>query len=79
MKSEEGVLNVTDVRREAGAWVHFGTVEVGRIAAGDEMFGQVDGDRRRKIRGHHTATHLLQAALKKVIFVQQTFKMQREW
>ncbi|KAI0565948.1 alanine--tRNA ligase [Gracilaria domingensis] len=62
-----GVIRVDDTRKEAGAYVHIGQVTQGYISRGDEMHAVVDANSRRRIMAHHTATHLLQAALKKVI------------
>ncbi|KAJ8907335.1 hypothetical protein NDN08_007449 [Rhodosorus marinus] len=67
LKSSSGLVEVSDVKREAGAWVHIGTVTSGSVLVGDDVEGVVDAQRRRKIKAHHTATHLLQAALKKLV------------
>ena len=34
---------------------------------GQHVVAEVDTERRRRVRAHHTATHLLQSALKKVL------------
>ena len=39
----------------------------GELAEGSEVTLFVEGDRRRAIAAHHSATHLLQAALRKVL------------
>ena len=44
--------------------VHIGRLKEGRLAAGDFVKLNVDGNRRRKLRANHSATHLLHAALK---------------
>ncbi|CAN8067293.1 unnamed protein product [Agarophyton chilense] len=67
LNGPNGAIRVDDTRKEAGAYVHVGQVTQGRISAGDEVHAVVDAISRRKIMAHHTATHLLQAALKKVI------------
>ncbi len=45
--------------------VHQGKVEAGVVHVNDPAHLQVDAERRRRIMAHHTATHLLQAALRR--------------
>ena len=62
------VVAVSDVQKRAdGLFVHYGTVEQGTVNAGDAVRLTVDGARRSTIRGNHTATHLLHAALRTVL------------
>jgi alanyl-tRNA synthetase len=50
-----------------GAIVHLGQVVKGTISVGDSIEAEVDADRRLDIARNHTATHLLQAALRQVL------------
>ena len=51
----------------AGAIVHLGQVVKGNVSVGDTVEAEVDVDRRLDIARNHTATHLLQAALRQVL------------
>jgi len=62
-----GRVRVTDVQKQAGVFLHLGTVEQGTLQVGDTVTAQVDEDLRRQVKAHHTATHLLQAALKQLV------------
>jgi alanyl-tRNA synthetase len=48
-------------------FVHSGRIERGSLAVGDLLNAQVDRTCRRRAQANHTATHLLQAALKQVV------------
>jgi alanyl-tRNA synthetase len=50
-----------------GAIVHLGQVVKGTISVGDTVEAEVDADRRLDIARNHTATHILQAALRQVL------------
>ena len=66
--SGDGVLvRVTDVKKESDFFIHFGRIERGTIRVGDTVTAQIDRPCRRRAQANHTATHLLQAALKKIV------------
>jgi alanyl-tRNA synthetase len=66
--SGDGVLvRIEDVKKESDFFIHFGYIERGTIRIGDEITAQIDRGYRRRAQANHTATHLLQAALKKVV------------
>lgn len=62
-------LRVTDCQKAAGGavLVHSCEVVAGGIKLGDTVTALVDAELNRRARAHHTATHLLQSALKSVL------------
>ena len=64
----EGVIvAIEGVGRNRSVFVHSGRVERGSLAVGDLVMARVDRACRRRVQAHHSATHLLQAALKQVV------------
>jgi alanyl-tRNA synthetase len=61
------LVRIEDVQKESGIFIHFGRVERGTLRLGDTVSAQIDRACRRRIQAHHTATHLLQAALKALV------------
>ncbi|KAI3980607.1 hypothetical protein MKX01_025172 [Papaver californicum] len=62
------VVVINDVKKSFGnIFVHKGKVMEGAIEVGKEVEAEVDAKLRQRAKVHHTATHLLQAALKSVI------------
>ncbi|BAY97424.1 alanyl-tRNA synthetase [Tolypothrix tenuis PCC 7101] len=61
------VIRVDDVKKESDFFIHFGRIERGTIRVGDAVTAQIDRACRRRLQANHTATHLLQAALKKIV------------
>lgn len=61
------VIRIEDVKKESDFFVHFGRIERGTIRVGDSVTAQIDAGCRRRLQANHTATHLLQAALKKLV------------
>lgn len=61
-------VHITDTKhRDGGLESHIGVVEEGTISVGDSVSATIDAGRRELIRRNHTATHLLDAALKNVL------------
>jgi alanyl-tRNA synthetase len=64
---EAVIVAIDGVSRNRGVFVHSGRVERGVVRVGDVVTARVDRACRRRTQAHHTATHLLQAALKLVM------------
>ncbi len=58
---------VTDTRKVADVFIHFADVTEGEIKAGDAAKLDVDHARRTNIRANHSATHLLNEALRRAL------------
>lgn len=58
---------INSVTRNRNVYVHSGQVESGSIVVGDVVQAQVDRLSRSRAQANHTATHLLQAALKQLV------------
>ena len=67
-RGEKSLFQVSDTQKKVGdLFVHFGEVKEGRLAVGDAVMMQVDHQRRSRIRGNHSATHLLHEALRQIL------------
>jgi len=60
-------IAIYDTKKIGDAIVHYGKIEKGAINIGDQALACIDKKRRLDITRNHTATHLLQAALRKVL------------
>ena len=68
IRCDGGVLEVKDVQKnKGGKFLHSGVVKEGVLKVGDTVTASIDTERRKAIRRAHSATHLLDAALKKVL------------
>ena len=63
-----GTVRVEDTQRPApGLTVHYGVVESGLVSVDESVRVEIDGTRRSDIERNHTATHMLQRALRDVV------------
>ncbi|HEY0300233.1 MAG TPA: alanine--tRNA ligase, partial [Rhizomicrobium sp.] len=68
IRSARGEGIVADTEKKLGSLhVHVVQVTKGEFKTGDAVDLQVDGEKRRATRANHSATHLLHAALKRVL------------
>ncbi|MFT7440996.1 MAG: alanyl-tRNA synthetase [Sulfitobacter sp.] len=67
IKTETGSVSVTDTRKTAGVFIHFGDVVEGTVTPGQAAVLDVDHARRTAIRANHSATHLLHEALRNAL------------
>ncbi len=65
--SAESVFAVEDTRKQGEMHLHFGVVTAGDLLTGNVLDAAVDEQRRAPTQAHHSATHLLHAALRRVL------------
>jgi len=65
--AESLLVRVDDVKKESDFFVHFGIVERGTLRVDDSVTAKIDNSGRRRVQANHTATHLLQAALRQIV------------
>ncbi len=62
------LFNVTDTQKKVGdLFIHFGVLKKGELKKGLDVLMTVDAERRAATARHHSVTHLLQAALRKIL------------
>jgi alanyl-tRNA synthetase len=67
-------FEVSDTQKLGSAYAHIGRVKEGELRVGARVDAHVDVARRRAIMANHSATHLLHAALRKVLGTHVTQK-----
>ncbi|MCU0652156.1 MAG: alanine--tRNA ligase [Candidatus Omnitrophica bacterium] len=63
----KNIFKVSDTQKFDQVIVHSGILKDGSLRVGDEVIAWVNSERRLSIARNHTATHLLQAALRKIL------------
>ncbi|MCA3510043.1 MAG: alanine--tRNA ligase, partial [Rhodobacter sp.] len=67
IRTDTGTARITDTRKSAGIFIHIAEVTEGTILRGQPARLEVDHHRRSRIRANHSATHLLNEALRKTL------------
>ena len=67
IRCDGATLRVTDTKGKGNLYAHVCVVEQGTLEVGATVTATIDHGRRELIRRNHTATHLLDAALKQVL------------
>lgn len=62
--SANGEFLVNDTQKQGDNFLHFGTLQSGQLFTGDTVDARISRSRRRQIKRHHSATHLLHRALR---------------
>jgi alanyl-tRNA synthetase len=67
MSTPQALVDVADTKRPEGFFLHHAKISQGEIKVGDKVEAHVDPERRLNIIRNHDATHVLQAALRKIL------------
>ena len=61
------MVAVSDTKKTDGVYLHMSTLQFGTLRVGDTVKAEIDADNRKAIMRNHSACHLLQAALRRVL------------
>ncbi|MDE3123292.1 MAG: alanine--tRNA ligase, partial [Paracoccaceae bacterium] len=67
LETDTGRATITDTKKSQGVFIHFAEVTEGKILPGQGAALSVDHARRAAIRANHSATHLLNEALRNTL------------
>ncbi len=67
LASENASFEVLDTQKQGNAFVHRGILRSGSLSVGEQLTAQVAADARAAITLNHSATHLMNAALRSVL------------
>src|SRR5690606_23115887 len=67
LQGEHVTFKVQDTQKQNEAFLHIGILPQGILRVGDKVIPKVDIRRRNAIMLNHSATHLMHAALKKIL------------
>jgi alanyl-tRNA synthetase len=65
--NDQMTFEVTDSQKSGAAHIHLGQLRSGQLQVGDEVTAQVDVATRQATMLNHSATHLLHAALRRIL------------
>ncbi len=65
--TENTLFEVQDTQKQGDVFIHYGIMRKGRLSVNDNVTTKVDSERRKAIVLNHSATHLMQTALQKVL------------
>ncbi len=73
LHNEQCRFDVMDTQKQGKAFIHIGSLAEGQLSVGDNLSAEIDAARRDATIRNHSATHLMHAALRKVLgeYVQQ--------
>tara|TARA_R110001583_G_scaffold52393_9_gene162854 strand:- start:1716 stop:4349 length:2634 start_codon:yes stop_codon:yes gene_type:complete len=63
----DGIFTVTDTKKSGDTFLHIGYVSRGKLSVNEQVQAEIDVERRQSIALHHSATHLLHAALRRTL------------
>ncbi len=67
LSGDDLLVRIDDVQKQNGLFVHIGQVDRGTLTVGATVTAQIDRTSRRRTQANHSATHLLQSALKLIV------------
>jgi alanyl-tRNA synthetase len=64
---EDTLFEISDTQKQDDVFLHIGHLRSGELSAGDKVEASIDEDHRRAVVLNHSATHLMHAALRRVL------------
>ena len=64
---EDTEFHVTDTQKQNDVYLHIGALKSGELSVGDKVQTRIDENYRRAVMLNHSATHLMHAALRRVL------------
>lgn len=67
LKKEGFQFQVQDTQKENETFLHLGMILKGKISVGETINAEIDTARRQNLANHHSGTHLLNGALRRIL------------